>query len=75
VTRLQLNINSLLRANLDAKANYISKMFQCGGYTVNEARTEIGHPRVDGGDVPYVQINMQAVGQKPAEEKPKTSKK
>lgn len=75
ITRLQLNINSLLRANLDAKANYISKMFQCGGYTVNEARTEIGHPRVDGGDVPYVQINMQAIGQKPAEEKPKTSKK
>jgi len=49
-TKLNLNINDLLRGNMDSTANYISKMFQCGGFTVNEVRTKIGNPRVEGGD-------------------------
>jgi HK97 family phage portal protein len=57
-TRLNLSIEELLRANLDAKSNYISKMFQSGGYTVNEVRKAAGNPRVDGGDEPMVQANM-----------------
>ena len=60
-TRLQLNINELLRANLDAKANYVSKMFQAGGYTVNEVRKECGNPTKEGGDKAYVQINMMDI--------------
>ena len=62
-TRLNLNLNELLRANLDAKANYVSKMFQVGGYTVNEARKECGNPIYDNkeADKPMVQINMTTI--------------
>lgn len=70
--RLNLNINELLRANLDAKANYVSKMFQCGGFTVNEVRKECGTPAKDGGDDAYYQINLQPVG-KPLITKQKTT--
>jgi len=60
-TRLNLNIEELLRANLDAKANYVSKMFQAGGYTINEVRHETGMPKYghENADKPMVQINMQ----------------
>lgn len=62
-TRLSLNIEELLRANLDAKANYVSKMFQAGGYTVNEVRKRAGNPKHDheNADKPMVQINMQTI--------------
>lgn len=58
VTKINLDIKNLLRANMDARANYLSKMFQVGGYTVDELRAEIGHPKVDGGNVPFIQSNM-----------------
>ena len=69
-TKVNLNINELLRANLDAKANYVSKMFQCGGYTVNEVRKEAGNPTKNGGDKAYVQINMQDINAPIAKTKP-----
>lgn len=56
--RLNLNINELLRANLDAKANYVSKMFQCGGYTVDEVRREAGNAPIKGGSKAYVPMSM-----------------
>jgi len=61
LTRLNLNIKSLLSYNLDAKANYVSKMFQSGGYTVNEVRSEVGNPKIKDGDEAYVQVNMKKV--------------
>ena len=60
-TRLNLNIEELLRANMDAKANYYSKLFQVGAFTPNEIRSLIGQPKVDGGDKSYVQINLMPV--------------
>jgi HK97 family phage portal protein len=62
-TQLNLNINELLRANLDAKANYVSKMFQAGGYTVNEVRRECRNPLSDNenADKPMIQVNMMPV--------------
>jgi HK97 family phage portal protein len=62
-TRVNLNIEELLRANLDAKANYVSKMFQAGGFTVNEVRKQCGNPKYFGenADKPMIQINMQSV--------------
>ena len=62
-TRLNLNIDELLRANLDAKANYVSKMFQAGGFTVNEVRKECGKPKFahENANKPMVQINMTPV--------------
>ena len=56
--RLNLNINELLRANLDAKANYVSKMFQCGGYTVDEVRRDAGNPPIEGGNKAYVPMAL-----------------
>lgn len=73
VTRVHLDINNLLRANMDAKANYLSKLFQCGGFTVNEIRKEIGNPEVKGGDIPYVQVNMISIDKELSEVK--TNKK
>jgi HK97 family phage portal protein len=57
-TRFNLNIDDLLRANMDATANYVSKMFQCGGYTVNEVRAKIGNPKVEGGDKALAPMNL-----------------
>jgi hypothetical protein len=52
-----------MRANLDARANYVSKMFQAGGFTVNEVRKECGKPQFDheNANTPMVQINMAPV--------------
>ncbi len=61
LTKLNLNIKALLSYNLDSKANYISKMFQVGGYTVNEVRAEVGTPSMKNGDKAYVQVNMKSI--------------
>jgi HK97 family phage portal protein len=62
-THLNLSIEELLRANMDAKANYVSKMFQVGGYTVNEVRKEVGKPLYENenADKPMVQIAMSPI--------------
>jgi hypothetical protein len=44
--RLNLNIEELLRANMDAKANYYSKLFQVVCFTPNEIRSLIGQPKL-----------------------------
>jgi HK97 family phage portal protein len=61
--RLNLSIEELLRANMDSRANYYSKLFQIGGMTVNEVRKEIGKPKFDhkNADVPLVQINLVGI--------------
>jgi HK97 family phage portal protein len=74
-TILNLDVSELLRANLDAKANYVSKMFQCGGYNVNEVRATCGNPisKEEGANKPLVQVNMIPVdklGQKEQKTKP-----
>jgi len=70
-TKLNLNIDELMRANMDTKANYLSKMFQAGGYTVNEIRAELGLPAFqdENSNQPLVQVNMMPIsklGQKAA---------
>jgi len=62
-TYLNLDIKSLLSYNLDAKANYVSKMFQSGGYTVNEVRADVGNKALEGGDDAYVQVNMKKINE------------
>jgi len=71
-TKVNLNINELLRANLDAKANYVSKMFQVGGYNVNEVRKECGNPKYNhaNAEKPMVQINLVSVDKIGTKEKP-----
>ena len=60
-TKFNLKIDDLLRANLDSTANYVSKLFQCGGYTVNEVRKKAGNPKIKGGDKAYAPINLLPV--------------
>ena len=60
-TLLNLNLDELTKANLDAKANYYSKMFQCGAYTVNEVREALGNEIKEGGDEAYIQVNMTPI--------------
>ena len=60
-TKVHLNIEELLRSDLDSKANYFSKMFQIGVYTPNEIRVKTGQPKVKDGDKAYVPINLISV--------------
>jgi HK97 family phage portal protein len=71
-TKVHLNINELLRANMDAKANFYSKMFAVGGYTVNEIRKELGNPMSDSENAnkPLVQINMAPIDKLSEKAKP-----
>jgi len=75
-TKLNLSIEELMRANLDAKANYVSKMFQAGGFTVNEVRKECGKPLFEheNADIPMVQINMSPVNMMAIKQKDKNTK-
>ena len=61
VTKLNLNIGELLRADMDSTANYYSKMLQVGAFTPNEIRRKIGQPEVKGGDKTYIPLNMLPV--------------
>lgn len=67
---LNLNLDELIKANLDTKANYLSKMFQCGGMTVNEVRESIGNERKEGGDEACIQVNMIPISKVIAPVKP-----
>jgi HK97 family phage portal protein len=64
LTVLSLNPEALLKANLDSMANYLSKMFQSGGYTPNEIRQKLGMEKKAGGDDPFVQVNMMKLNDK-----------
>ena len=75
VTKLTLDIKNLLRANMDAKANYLSKLFQIGGYTVNQVCAELGHPKVEGGDTVFIQSNMVPLNKPIEAEETKTRKR
>jgi len=62
-TKLNLSIKELLMANMDTRANFLSKMFQSGGYTVNEIRAELGLPFDEdkNSNMPLVQVNMSPI--------------
>jgi len=62
-TKLELRVEELLRANMDTRANYMSKMFQSGGFTVNEIRAVLGMSGYvdENADSPLVQVNMSPI--------------
>ncbi|MBA7587557.1 hypothetical protein ES708_29588 [subsurface metagenome] len=45
--RIRYDVEDLLRADLNSLSNYRMKMFQIGGYTVNENREKVGTPKFD----------------------------
>lgn len=61
--RIRYDVEDLLRADLNSLSNYRMKMFQIGGYTVNENREKVGTPKFDDpkANTPMVQVNMQAI--------------
>lgn len=73
--KVDLDLSDLLKTSLDTQANFLSKMFQCGGFSVNEVREAVGLPKSNepNADKPFVQINMQPISDvgKSNKEKPK----
>jgi HK97 family phage portal protein len=56
--KFNLNMDELLKANLDAKSNYYRKMLETGAISPNEIADKIGMPKVKGGDKRYVPMNL-----------------
>jgi len=57
LTKLNLNIGELLKADMDSTANYYTKMLGVGAYTSNEIRKKIGQPEVKGGNQSFRPMN------------------
>lgn len=55
---LVFNTNELLRTNKTEMAQYYQTLLTSGTYTINEVRRELNLEPVDGGEIPYVQVNM-----------------
>lgn len=72
-TKIILDINELMSADLDTQANYYSQMLQCGAFTPNEIRRKIHNPVIKDGDTSYIQVNLAPVGQKPESEQNKNT--
>ncbi|OHV12126.1 phage portal protein [Kushneria phosphatilytica] len=53
--RVQHNLETLLRGDSTARANFLSTMTRNGVYTINEARARENLPPVEGGDEPLIQ--------------------
>lgn len=59
--RVRYDAEDLLRTDLDSKANYRMKMFQVGGYTVDDNRQATNKPKFNTPEssTAWVQVNMQ----------------
>jgi len=55
---VRLNIDSMIRADYSAKAEYYGKLLQNGVMTINEVRRREGLMRIDSGDNNFVQVNQ-----------------
>lgn len=55
---VRLNMESMIRADYSAKAEYYGKMLQNGVLKINEVRKKEGLPRIDAGDNNFVQVNQ-----------------
>lgn len=54
----EFNVAGLLRGDAQARAEYYNKIFQVGGITPNEIRAKENMNPIDGGDNPFVQLNL-----------------
>ena len=52
---VKLDTDQLLRLDTQARGAYLDTMTSAGIMTINEARSELDLPPVDGGDTPYKQ--------------------
>jgi len=56
-------VQSLLRGNSQARAEYYNKIFQVGGITPNQIRAKENMNPIDGGDESFVMLNMIPLSQ------------
>lgn len=57
----EFNTSAILRTDKKAQAEYWNKMFTVGAATPNEIRRESNLSRMENGDTPFVQVNVQTL--------------
>lgn len=58
---IEFDTTALLRTDKSAEAAYLQTMFNIGAITINEIRHKNNLPRLDGGDTPFVPVNLQTL--------------
>lgn len=59
--RTHLDLNAFLRGDTETQMERYRTMIQNGIMTINEVRAELQMNPVEGGDVNYIQLNMQSI--------------
>lgn len=57
----EFNTSAILRTDKAAQASYWRNMFQTASATPNEIRREMNLPKIENGDKPFIQVNMQTL--------------
>lgn len=72
---IEFDTTALLRTDKTAEASYLQTMFNIGAITINEIRHKNNLPRLEGGDTPFVPVNLQTLenATKPIEVDPASS--
>lgn len=60
---IEFDTTALLRTDKTAEAKYLQTMFNIGAITINEIRQKNNLPRLEGGDTPFVPVNLQTLSQ------------
>lgn len=58
---VRFDTSVLLRADKQSLANYYSTLFNIGAITINEIRSQLDLPYINGGDNAFVQVNVQTL--------------
>lgn len=61
VVKAEFITSAILRTDKAAQAAYYKELSYVGGITPNETRRELGYSRVEYGDEPFIQVNMQTL--------------
>jgi HK97 family phage portal protein len=72
-TRVEMDIEYLMSADLTTKAGYYSQMFQLGVFSPNDICRKEKEPISEKGNDRYVQVNLAPLGQKPEPEQNKNT--
>jgi hypothetical protein len=59
--KFNFDLNSLLKADTQNRAEYLSKLINAGVLSINDARRIENMPDIDGGDNHFLQVNMMEI--------------
>ena len=59
--KFNFDLNSLLKADTQNRAEYLSKLINAGVLSINDARRIENLPDIDGGDNHFLQVNMMEI--------------